>query len=105
VGELNRSVDVRTALDAALEKVVEVMGLQAARVSLLSGADHTTHMANASSGRVVECGFHADQIAGGYPNNFLLSKLPEPQPGGTKTLWPREAGLVSPRLRGLDSNQ
>jgi hypothetical protein len=50
-GELNRSVDVQAALDAALQTVVEVLGLRAAWVSLLSDADPTTRIANAALAR------------------------------------------------------
>ncbi len=41
--ELNRSVDVETALNGALETVVRVMGLRTAWVSLLSDGDFITH--------------------------------------------------------------
>lgn len=41
--ELNRSVDVQTALDAALETVVKVMGLRTGWVSLLSDGSFITH--------------------------------------------------------------
>jgi len=50
-GELNRSVDVQAALDAALHTVVEVLGLRAAWVSLLSDADPKTRTANTAPGR------------------------------------------------------
>jgi serine phosphatase RsbU (regulator of sigma subunit) len=50
-GELNRSVDVQAALDAALRTVVEALGLRAAWVSLLSDSDPTTRTANAAPAR------------------------------------------------------
>ncbi|HEY4688215.1 MAG TPA: SpoIIE family protein phosphatase [Anaerolineae bacterium] len=49
--ELNRSAEVRTALDVALETVVEVMGLRTAWVSLLSEAGFTRRVSSASPPR------------------------------------------------------